>query len=158
MKRIAIIYYTKSGNTEKMADLISEGVQKDENVKGEVYKVQEFPIDKTKEYDALIVGSPTYYGTMAYEIKKFLDETVAVHGSLAGKVGGAFASAMNIGGGNETTVLSIIQAMLIHGMIVQGNEKGDHYGPVSIGRPDTRVETQCRDLGNRIAGLVQSIG
>lgn len=155
MKKIVVIYYSKSGNTEKMANLISAGVREVAGVDVEVFRVQDFPVEKTNEYDAFIVGSPTYYGTMSYKIKKFIDETVMYHGSLSGKVGGAFASAMNIGGGNETTVLSILQAMLIHGMIIQGNEKGDHYGPVSIGEPDERVEKQCRAWGLRLAELVK---
>lgn len=55
--------------------------------------------------------------------------------------------------GNETTILSILQAMLIHGMILQGTPKGDHYGPVAIGAPDERAELQSRDLGRRVAEL-----
>ncbi len=158
MKKIAIIYYSRTGNTEKMASLIAEGASEVEGVSVEVASVRDFPVKNIREYDAFFVGSPTYYGTMAAEIKQFFDETVAFHGSLSGKVGAAFASAMNIGGGNETTVLSILEAMLIHGMIVQGNEKGDHYGPVSIGKPDTRVEDQCRDWGRRIASLTKRAG
>ena len=76
---------------------------------------------------------------------------------MAELIGGAFSSAANIGGGNETTILSILQAMLIHGMIVQGNPKGDHYGPVSIGSPDERVKKQCRELGQRVASLVKKL-
>jgi len=79
------------------------------------------------------------------------------HGSLSGKVGGAFSSAANIGGGNETTILSILQAMLIHGMIVPGTADGDHYGPVSIGAPDERASKQCRALGERIAELAEKL-
>ena len=94
---------------------------------------------------------------MAGEVKKFLDETVQFHGQLDGKVGAAFSSAANIGGGNETTITDILKAMLIHGMIVQGNPKGDHYGPVSINRPDGRVEGQCRELGQRVAKLVKKV-
>jgi NAD(P)H dehydrogenase (quinone) len=86
-----------------------------------------------------------------------LDESVEFHGSLEGKVGGAFSSSANIGGGNETTIMAIIQTMLIHGMIVKGTSKGDHYGPVSIGKPDARVERQCRQYGKMIAKLVKKL-
>lgn len=155
MKKVAIIYFSKSGNTEKMAYLIADGVRETEGVEVKVARIEDFTVKEVEEYDAFIIGSPTYYGTMAFQIKKFFDETVVSHGNLSGKVGGAFASAKNTGGGNETTVLSIIHAMLVHGMIIQGNEKGDHYGPVSIGNPDERVELQCRDWGNRLAELVK---
>ena len=43
--------------------------------------------------------------------------------------------------------------MLVHGMVIQGVPKGDHYGPVSIGAPDERVMKQCRSLGERVAKL-----
>ncbi len=63
---------------------------------------------------------------MAAEIKKFIDESVKFHGKLEGKVGGAFSSSAQIGGGNETTIMDILKTLLIHGMIIQGSSKGDH--------------------------------
>lgn len=47
--------------------------------------------------------------------------------------------------------------MLIHGMIVKGDPSGDHYGPVSIGKPDSRVERKCRRFGQRMAQLIKKI-
>jgi NAD(P)H dehydrogenase (quinone) len=47
--------------------------------------------------------------------------------------------------------------MLIHGMTVQGDPQGDHYGPVSIGKPDERVISQCTRRGKRIAELTQKL-
>jgi multimeric flavodoxin WrbA len=76
-------------------------------------------------------GSPTYYGTMAWELKKLLDESVKFHGKLRGKVGGAFTSSANVGGGNETTVLDILKALLIHGMVVARRPPGR---PLRAGR------------------------
>lgn len=104
-------------------------------------------------YDGIIIGSPTYYGTMAAEVKRLLDESVALQGQLAGKAGGAFASAANIGGGSETTVLDIVHALLVHGMVVQGSESGGHYGPVAVGGPDGRAAEECRQLGRRVVRL-----
>jgi NAD(P)H dehydrogenase (quinone) len=154
MAKILVIYYSRSGNTEKMAKLIAEGIQA-EGVDVVVKRVQETGADELLEYDGIVAGSPTYYGSMAWELKKLFDESVKFHGKLDGKVGAAFSSAANIGGGNETTILDIINAMLIHGMIVQGDPSGDHYGRVSIGAPDARVEDQCRRAGQRVAQLVR---
>ncbi len=156
MAKILIIYYSRSGNTKKMASLVEAGVT------AEGIDVMLKDVSKTKakellDYDGIIIGSPTYYGSMAAEIKKLLDDSVAFHGQLEGKVGAAFSSAANIGGGNETTITDILKAMLIHGMIIQGNSKGDHYGPVSIGSPDKRVERQCKILGQRVAALVKRL-
>ncbi|MFC1548878.1 flavodoxin family protein [Candidatus Omnitrophota bacterium] len=155
MKKIAIIYYSRTGNTEAMARLVEEGVKTESDIQVELKSVEDFPAEKALDYDGLIVGSPTYYGSMAYQVKRFFDDSVAFHGKLSGKVGAAFSSAANIGGGNETTITDILKAMLIHGMVVQGDHTGDHYGPVSIGAPDGRVEKQCRALGKKIAALVK---
>ncbi|MBE3143936.1 MAG: flavodoxin family protein, partial [Planctomycetes bacterium] len=100
---------------------------------------------------------PTYYGHMAGPIKQLFDDTVRFHGRLDGKVGAAFSSAANIGGGNETTIIGIIEAMLIAGMVVHGDPQGDHYGPVSINKPDDRVKRQCRRRGQRIAELTKKL-
>lgn len=72
---------------------------------------------------------------------------------MAGKVGGAFSSSANVGGGNETTILDILKAMLIHGMVIQGSFSGDHYGPVAIGDIDARAREECLNLGRNVATL-----
>jgi len=99
------------------------------------------------------MGSPVYYGTMAAQLKELLDESVRYHGQLAGKVGGAFASSGGPGGGNETTVLNLLQAMLIHGMVIRGEPQGDHYGPIAVGAPDERSRRECLKLGANVADL-----
>jgi NAD(P)H dehydrogenase (quinone) len=156
MAKILIIYYSRSGNTKKMAQAIAEAVKK-EKVQVELRNVQDVNPDDVFDFDGLIVGSPVYYGSMAAEIKEFFDKTVKFHGRLDGKVGAAFSSSANIGGGNETTILDILNAMLIHGMIIQGDPLGDHYGAVSIGSPDSRSQKQCTRLGQRTARLVKKI-
>ncbi len=156
MAKIIVIYYSKTGNTKRMAELVEEGVKK-EKVPVVLKSVAQLKANELLEYDGIIMGSPTYYGSMAFEMKELLDSSVSHHGRLEGKVGGAFSSAANIGGGNETTVLSILQAMLIHGMVIQGTSYGDHYGPVAIEAPDERAEKQCIALGQRVAKLVKQI-
>jgi len=152
MAKILIVYYSRSGNTEKMAKFVETGV-KDEKVDVELKKVENTSIDDLLNADGIIIGSPTYYGLPASDILKLLDDSVKYHGKLEGKAGGAFTSSANIGGGNETTIMAILQAMLIHGMVIRGTSKGDHYGPVSVGAPDKRVEKQCLDLGRRVARM-----
>jgi len=156
MSKIGIVYYSRTGNTEKMSEFVYQGVKMEE-VEAELKKVEETSLEDLLSWDGIIVGSPTYYGLVAAPIKDFFDRSVKYHGKLEGKVGGAFSSSANIGGGNETTVISILQMMLIHGMIVQGTSKGDHYGPVSIGSPDERVKSQCEALGRRVARLVKKL-
>jgi NAD(P)H dehydrogenase (quinone) len=156
MNRVIVIFYSQSGNTEMMAEVVAEGLKK-EGIDADVKKVQEVKAEELLNYQAIIIGSPTYYGSMAAEIKKLFDESVRFHGSLDGKVGAAFASSANIGGGNETTILDILNAMLIHGMIIQGDFQGDHYGAVAIGAPDSRAKKQCLRLGQRVAALIKRL-
>jgi len=156
MAKVLITYHSSSGNTEKMAEAIEQGAQA---AGAEVTRkrVDALQVEELLEYDAIVVGSPTYYGSMAANVKKMFDDSVKFHGKLEGKVGGAFSSAANIGGGNETVIRGILDALLIHGMVVQGNHLGDHYGPVSIGSPDERVEKQCVILGERVAQLAEKL-
>src|SRR5512136_2425153 len=109
--KILICYYSRSGNTKKMAYLIQKGVM-DEGVEVETKNVKEVKADDLKLYDGIIIGSPTYYGGPAAPIKDLLDKSVKYHGKLQDKVGGAFSSSANIGGGNETTVLALLQGLM----------------------------------------------
>ncbi|MCK5533583.1 NAD(P)H-dependent oxidoreductase [bacterium] len=156
MPKILIIYFSQSGNTQKMAKLIEEGVT-GEGVEVELKEVKKAKIEDLLKADGIIVGSPTYYGTMAAEIKDFFDKSVKLHGKLEGKVGAAFSSSHNVGGGNETTIMDILKVFLIHGMIIEGNPKGDHYGTVAIAAPDERSCNQCKQQGQRAAKLVKKL-
>ena len=156
MAKILVVYYSRSGNTKKMAEMIGRGAQK-AGASCDVKEVEDVKAEDLKNYDGIIMGSPTYYGSMAAELKKLIDESVTLHGSLEGKAGGAFSSSANIGGGNETTVTDILKAMLVHGMVVQGNRTGDHYGVVSIGSPDERVVKQCIKEGKQLALLAEKL-
>jgi NAD(P)H dehydrogenase (quinone) len=154
--KILVGYYSKTGNTKKMAEAIAKGIKK-EGIEVDLRDVNKIKPDDLLNYEALIFGSPTYYGIMAAELKKLLDESVAYHGKLSGKIGGAFTSAGGIGGGAETTILSILEAFLIHGMIVIGESGIFHYGPVSIGSPDEKVLESCAKYGIKIARLMKKI-
>ncbi len=156
MTKILICYYSRSGNTKKMAYLIQKGVM-DEGVEVDTKDVKEVKVDDLKQYDGIIIGSPTYYGGPAAPIKDLLDKSIKYHGKLQDKVGGAFSSSANVGGGNETTIIAILQGLLIHGMIVCGDSLGDHYGPVSIEKPDKRAEAVCVRYGRRVAKLTKKL-
>ena len=156
MAKAVVVYYSRSGNTKEMAQLIAESMSQS-GVSTECKSVGDTSLNDLLGADAIVVGSPTYYGHMAAEIKKMFDDAVSEHGRLDGKVGAAFSSSANIGGGNETTVMGIIESMLISGMIVQGDPQGDHYGPISIGKPDDRVKGQCKRKGQRIAELIKKL-
>jgi NAD(P)H dehydrogenase (quinone) len=151
-----VLYYSRTGVTEKMARTIAQSLQ-EEGIPVDLFNVTQFPLESLPSYDLIVVGSPTYYGTMAAEVKKFLDESVRFHGDLEGRIGGAFASSANPAGGNETTVLSILEALLIHGMVVKGMSEGSHYGPVAIEEFDRRAEEECRTYARDLARLTKAL-
>src|SRR4030067_264233 len=111
MAKILICYYSRSGNTKKMAYLIQNGVM-EEDVEVDTKDVKEVRADDLKDYDGIIIGSPTYYGGPAAQVKDLVDNSVKYHGKLQDKVGGAFSSSSNIGGGDETTVMAIREGRL----------------------------------------------
>ena len=156
MPKALVGFYSKSGNTRTMAVRIAE-VLKDKGLDVDLKPVEEITIAMLLDYDCLIFGSPTYYGTMAWPLKKLIDDSVKYHGRLKDKLGGAFTSSANIGGGNETTVLDILKALLIHGMVILGDHRGDHYGPVAIGRPDKRALDNCATYAEKLAGLAKRL-
>ena len=156
MAKVLVVYFTRTGNTKAMAEIVADAAER-EGAEVVLKDVEETKADELLAYDAIVAGSPTYYGGMAGKLKDFFDSSVAHHGKLSGKVGAAFSSSANIGGGNETTVLNILHVMLVHGMIVQGTAEGDHYGPISIDTPDDRAKTQCEALGRRVVLLAKKL-
>jgi NAD(P)H dehydrogenase (quinone) len=156
MAKALVCYYSRTGNTKKMAVRIAE-VLESEGLEVVLKKVQDTGARELLDYDCLVFGSPTYYGTMAWETKKLIDESVKFHGKLRGRVGGAFTSSANVGGGNETTVLDILKAFLIHGMVLIGDHQGDHYGPVAIGKPDARAFRSADSYARNLARLAKKL-
>ena len=155
MSKAIVIYYTRSGTTRKMAETITEELQK-RKIAVDILTPNQVEVNKLLDYDLIIIGTPTYYGTMAAEIKKLLDDSIRLHGRLDGKLGGAFASSANVAGGNETAILSILSALLIHGMLVKGMADGSHYGPVAIKSFDDRAEKECRSYANQLADYLKT--
>ena len=156
MVRILIVYDSRTGNTEKMAYAVAEGVR-EEGVEVEVKRVDEASVDELPQYDGIIIGSPVYYGQATAKIKGFIDASVKHHGKLEGKVGAAFTSSGGVHSGAETTLLSLIHAMLIHGMVIQGTSGRNHYGAVSVGAPDDEDLETCREMGRRVARLTKRL-
>lgn len=154
--KVLVSYYSRTGNTKKMAEMIVKGLN-EEGVANDVKNISQVKVDELLEYEALVFGSPTYYGQMAAQMKQLIDDSVKHHGKLAGKIGGAFSSSGMIGGGGETTILSILEAFMIHGMIVAGDAALQHYGPLAINEPDEEVCKMCVEYGRKIAILTKKI-
>jgi NAD(P)H dehydrogenase (quinone) len=154
--KVLIIYDSRTGNTEKMAQKITDAI-KENGLEVILKKVDEASVDELPKVQGLILGSPVYYGLPTGRIKEFLDKSVKYHGKLTHLVGGAFCSAGGTHTGSETTILALLESLLVHGMIIQGNPHGNHYGPAAVGTPDDKALEHCRKLGKRVADLVKKL-
>jgi flavorubredoxin len=90
MAKALIVYVTRTGETEKIGNLIAEGIRFSGH-EADVVKVTDIKKeDDLKAYDAIVLGSPTYHGEMVQGMKTLL--FVAEKAGLEGKVGGAYGS------------------------------------------------------------------
>ncbi|MGZ3495811.1 MAG: flavodoxin family protein [Thermodesulfobacteriota bacterium] len=158
--QILILYYSKGGNTRKVAERIAEGIESISGVKALLKSTQEVEKDDFVDSAGVIAGSPVYFGAMAWDLKRVFDEYVVVRRKMENKVGAAFATSGDPSGGKETTIISIIQCLLIYGMIVVGDpmEATGHYGVACVGAPDERTSENARKLGRRVAELCKKLG
>lgn len=153
------MYYSRSGNTKELAQEIAKGVEEVDGVDCVLKPVGEVTKDDFVASDGIIAGSPVYFGAMAAEMKEVFDKFVGIRNKMGDKVGAAFATSADPSGGKETTIFSIIQAMMIYGMIIVGDplEATGHYGVSCIGSPDEETAENARKMGKRVATLAKKI-
>ena len=158
--QVLILYYSKGGNTKKMAESIGEGVQSVPGVQSLLKSTQEVTKDDFVHSAGLVAGSPCYFGVMAWDLKRVFDDFVGVRKKMENKIGAVFATSGDPSGGKETTMMSIIQCLLIYGMIVVGDpmDATGHYGVACVGAPDEKAKENGRKLGRRVAELCKKLG
>lgn len=102
---VAVIYYSSTGNVQALAEAAAEGAVK-AGATVRLRTVEEATTDDLEWAGVVLFGTPTRYGTVAAEIKHFIDGTGALWkaGMLADKVYGAFVSTASAHGGQETTL------------------------------------------------------
>jgi Multimeric flavodoxin WrbA len=162
---VLITYHSVSGNTEKMAQGVAEGAKVVPGTNVILKRVGEVVADDLLSADAVIVGSPVYFGSMSGEVKMFFDNWLLKFGvfqdrKMRNKVGGAFTSGGAISNGKETTMLAILQAMLVNQMIVVGG--GGAFGASATTGPDSpgideKELAEARSLGRRVAEVAAII-
>ena len=146
MAKVQVIFYSMYGHMWKMAEAVAEGARQVPGAQIDVYQVAEtlpqavlekmgavqakqafahIPVadpNKLAEADAIIIGSPTRYGSATAQMQSFFDATgqLWLKGALVGKVGSIFTSTATQHGGQETTIISM-QTFLFHqGLVVVG--------------------------------------
>jgi NAD(P)H dehydrogenase (quinone) len=138
---ILVLYCSRNGATEKMAQLIGRGVEETTGIEARIRTVPAVspnteatePLvpesgaiycteDDLRNCAGLALGSPTRFGNMAAALKHFIDSTGSIwaSGALIDKPVGTFTSTASLHGGQEITLLTMAIPMLHHGMIYCG--------------------------------------
>lgn len=193
--RILLVYHSRHGAVAALAERIAEGVESMDGASAVLRRVPEVSptteqtedaipssgppyarVEDLANCDGLILGSPSYFGSIAAPLKHFIDQTspLWLSGALIGKPAGVFTSASSLHGGHEAVLLEMIKPLLHHGMVVAGipysesallNTRsgcapyGASHDDHPQGAPLSDEETACaRTLGRRIAQLALRLG
>jgi len=144
MAKLLIVYYSRTGNTEAMAQAISEGAQSAGHTVT-LKKPDEATGDDLLNCDASAFGTPNYFGYMAGTMKDFFDQIWSTHrDSAANKPYASFGSA---GGGGRQALDSIDRVCSSFGL------KKASEGVVAARKPSSEVLEQCKELGKKLAQL-----
>jgi NAD(P)H dehydrogenase (quinone) len=163
--RILVLYYSNDGHTKMMADLVAEGAVGVPDTEVRIKTVNEATAEVLVWCDGVAVGSPTHMGTIAWEMKRWWDETAQpLWPKIEGKLGCAFTSSGGIAGGGELTCLALQIVLMNYGLLVFGIPdyvapgQTLHYGAICAGRPRNEGEREaCRRLGRRLSEWVQTL-
>lgn len=162
MGKILVLYYSRTGNTEKMARMVAEGAGRVAGTEVRLLTTREAKADDLTWCDGVAVGSPTNFGSIAWEMKKWWDEVpFDLWLRLDGRIGCAFSSSGGWGGGAELNCMTILTVLMNYGLLVfgltdyTGHKFTAHYGAVLAGEPrEDREQESCRRLGQRLAEFV----
>ncbi len=196
MPKVLIVFYSRTGNITHLAETIADGARsagaevrlaRTDDLAPEVVingnaawkasrdaqrtKYAEAQISDLEWADAIIFGSPTRYGNMTAELKLFIDKTAGLwaQGKLVNKVGSAFTSTATIHGGNESTLITMLNPMIHLGMIIVTPgyadpsvfSAGTPYGASAVvganadQRPTEADSAVARFQGRRVAEVTQ---
>ena len=143
MPKILIIYYSHTGNTEKMAEAIAEGARSVQGVEVELKRYGS--TWGLADFDAILIGAPTYQHRMTNNISKFLEEIAFQNINLKGKIGVAFGS-YGWSGEAPRLVLEVMEHKFEMKVLK----------PPLLAKytPDKSSLDECRKLGKEVAGMV----
>lgn len=195
MPKVLIVYYSRHGGVARMAEQISFGVDSNPDCESVVRCLPSVSPDNQQtesrlaeqgaayarisdleSCDALILGSPGYFGNMAAAMKHFLDSTSALwlSGTLIGKPAAVFTSTSSMHGGQETVLTSMMLPLLHHGMLLTGipysepalnrtRSGATPYGASHVAGQQGQALSEdeisaCKTLGKRIAELSCKLG
>ncbi len=134
--KLAVLYYSRTGNTKQAAEWIAEGMKQTEGTEAGVFSIDSVDSAFVKEAKGVVIGGPTYAAQMPAELRTWLQEEAGDLG-LAGKLGGAFATEQYTHGGAELVIQSVLTIEMVRGMLCYsgGAACGKpviHMGPVGV--------------------------
>ncbi len=136
--KATIIYHSVSGNTKKMAETIVKAMNETEGFEARAFSIDDVDYDFAKESKCMIVGTPIYAASISAAMKSWLEAKLR-ECSTAGKLGGAFATVDYIHGGGELGIRTIMDHMLVFGMMTYSGGASEgrpviHLGPVAMSK------------------------
>jgi NAD(P)H dehydrogenase (quinone) len=163
--RVLVVYYSVTGNTERMAHGVVEGAKSVPGAAVMIKPVQHVTAEDLFSADALVVGTPVYWSNMAGPVKTFFDDWQFRFGifpefKMRNKIGAAFATGGQVAGGKEVAILTILSAMLGNQMIVVSG--GGAFGASATTEGDSpgvdeKELRAARALGQRVAEVTQTV-
>lgn len=148
---VMIVYYSQTGNTERMANVIGE-TMRSKSIEVKTRKVEEFDMSFLTQFDAIVIGSPTYFSNIAWPIKKMIDESIMYYyrgKQLKGKIAGIFTSASRRRDGLKCLKMLEIAFGRHHEMRVI-------KGIIRVkGESDREVEKKCIEYGRRLVEAIR---
>ena len=151
-KQLLVTYYTGTGSTKRMAEEIGEGAER-LGVKVEIKSVGECGLSDLAEADGIVIGSPTYFSNVAWQMKKLIDESITLYRKghqLRGKVGGCFTSSGTRRDGKDCIRMLELAFGLHHGL------KMKHGIIRASGDREEEVSKMCQQYGMEIARQILS--
>ena len=157
--KVLVTYHSLSGNTERMAEAVVDGVKSVSGAEALLKRVGKVTADDLFSADAVVVGSPVYWSNMSGEVKTFFDNWQFKFGvfpeyKMKNKIGAAFATGGQVSSGKEVTMLTILAAMLGNQMIVVSG--GGAFGASATTEGDSpgidkKESADAKALGRRVA-------
>jgi flavorubredoxin len=142
MPKILVIYYSRSGNTEKMAKAVAEGAKSNQNIAVDLsYHIE---AEELANYDAILVGTPTYHTQMPIDFQNLFKEAESKQINLKNKIGSVFGS-YGWSGEAPQDVIEILKKFEMQ--VIEPPIRAKY-------KPDQQTLDACMDLGKRVAQLL----
>lgn len=169
--RVLVAYYSLTGNTERFAQGVAEGVKRVPGAVAIVKRVEKVSKQDLQAADAIALGCPVYFGNIPGKMKVIIDDwNWKWKVDFTDKVGGAFATGAGQVGGKEYVVISLLLFMINNRMVVAGplyqDEEGEDIwaeagaaamtGPLDPGVSAEELDGAHR-LGERVARLAKKL-